>query len=278
MKKMFNKIYVEITNHCNLSCSFCSSNILPKREMTVDEFKIIIDKIIHYTDTIYLHVKGEPLLHSRLDEILTICDNYKIKVNITTNGTLLSKKKDILLKHDIHQINVSLHCENNFSNYFENVFKTCDELRIKTTIIYRIWTLKKLHLDKISTTIVHKIISHYNLSPEIVDKIMDEKNIKIANNIYIDKENEFVWPEVNNFKEDYGTCLGCRSHIAVLSNGNVVPCCLDSNSIITLGNLYQQELMDIVNSKLFKEIREGFQNHQIKYDLCKSCTYRKRFH
>ena len=112
MSKRFSKIYVEITNNCNLNCSFCSKDNLPKKEMSVDEFRIVIDKIKDYTDNIYLHVKGEPLLHSHLDEILTICDNIGINVRITTNGTLLSKKKDILLKHNIKQINVSLHSEN----------------------------------------------------------------------------------------------------------------------------------------------------------------------
>ena len=116
MRERFSKIYVEITNFCNLQCSFCSKDNLLKKEMTLDEFQIVIDKIKDYTDNIYLHVKGEPLLHSKLDNILTICDNNDLKVSITTNGTLLSNKKDILLKHDIKQINVSLHSENNMHN------------------------------------------------------------------------------------------------------------------------------------------------------------------
>ena len=93
MSKRFSKIYVEITNYCNLHCSFCSMDYLPKKEMSIDEFKIVIDKIKNYTDNIYLHVKGEPLLHSRLDEILSICDDNRINVRITTNGTLLKIKK-----------------------------------------------------------------------------------------------------------------------------------------------------------------------------------------
>ena len=188
MNKRFSKIYVEITNKCNLSCSFCSKDTLPKKEMTVEEFRLVIKKIKKYTDSIYLHVKGEPLLHSNLDKILDICNDNDIKVSITTNGTLLDKKKDILLNHHIKQINVSLHSENNDINYFNKVFNTCDELSKKITIIYRIWTLPSLDLDKISTTIVDKINSHYKLSPNIVNKIKKEKNIKIGDNMYIDKD------------------------------------------------------------------------------------------
>ena len=101
MSKKFTRIYVEITNYCNLSCSFCSKDTRDKREMTVDEFKMVISKIKDYTENIYLHVKGEPLLHSKLDEILSICDENNINLKITTNGTMLSKKKDILLKHTV---------------------------------------------------------------------------------------------------------------------------------------------------------------------------------
>ncbi len=276
-KKRFSKIYVEITNFCNLHCSFCSKDILPNKEMTIDEFQIVINKIRDYTNNIYLHVKGEPLLHSKLDNLLTICDNNGIKVSITTNGTLLSSKKDILLKHHIKQINVSLHSENSVNNYFSNVFNTCDILSKKTNIIYRLWTLPSMKLDEKSKKIVYLIKEHYQLSNEIFNKILIDKNIKIKDNIYVDKDYEFVWPHVDNKKDDYGTCLGTRSHIGILSNGIIVPCCLDSNGVIKLGNIFQDDLGNILNSNLFKKIENGFRNNIIVCDLCKSCTFRKRF-
>ena len=277
MSKRFSKIYVEITNYCNLHCSFCNIDKLHKKEMSVDEFKIVIDKIKDYTDNIYLHVKGEPLLHSRIDEILSICDENKINVRITTNGTLLKLKKDILMKHNIKQINVSLHSENYNKNYFQDVFHTCDELSKKITIIYRIWTLSSLKLDILSTNIVDKIIEHYKLSTDIVDKIKNDKNIRIKENIYIDKDYEFKWPIISDKKSDMGTCLGTKSHIAILSNGSITPCCLDSNAIIDLGNIFENSLDDIINSPMFKEIHDGFNKNRIVHPLCKSCTFRKRF-
>ncbi len=272
----FKKIYVEITNFCNLHCSFCSIDNRKKREMSVDEFKIVIDKIHNYTESIYLHVKGEPLIHSQLDNILEILDNYQLNVCITTNGTMLKEKKDILLKHKIKQINISLHSENNKTNYFEDVFNTCDELSKKTTIIYRIWVLNDL--KKISTSIVDKIITHYKLSTNIVNKIYDDKNINIDDNIYLDKDIEFIWP--NDSKEDndnYGTCYGTRSHIAILSNGVVVPCCLDSEGIINLGNIFNDSLDKILKNDNFIKIRDGFQNNIIYHPLCQKCNFRKRF-
>ena len=124
MSKRFSKIYVEITNKCNLACSFCSKDNREKKEMSVDDFKTVLDKVSDYTESIYLHVKGEPLLHSKLEDILNICENHNVKVCITTNGTLLKSKKNVLIKHNIKQINISLHSENNNPNYFDDVFNT----------------------------------------------------------------------------------------------------------------------------------------------------------
>ena len=271
MGKRFSKIHVEITNLCNLACSFCSRDKRKKREMSVEEFQEIIEKIKDYTNNVYLHVKGEPLLHSHLDEILSICDKNKINVRITTNGTLLKDKKKILLKHRIKQINISLHSENNLPTYFRDVFKVSDELSKKTTVIYRIW------VDKLSTRIVDKINDYYQLDNDTYNKIKEEKNVKIKDNIYIDKDYEFIWPQITDKKSDFGTCLGTKSHIAILSDGNVTICCLDSDGIVKLGNIFDNNLEDILDSKLFKEINNGFKNNKIVCDLCKSCTYRYRF-
>ena len=271
--KTFKKIYIEITNKCNLTCSFCSKDKREKKEMTVDEFKTVLDKVSDYTESIYLHIKGEPLLHSRLEGILNVCDQYNVKVCITTNGILLKNKKSVLLKHNIKQINVSLHSENNMKDYFDNVFNTCDELSKKITIIYRIWVINKL-----STNIVDKIISHYKLSTNIVDKIYNDKNINVADNIYLDKDIEFTWPNDSNDEFDsIGTCYGTRSHIAILSNGDITPCCLDSEGMIKLGNIFKDNIDDVLNSNLYKEIKEGFQNNKIVHPLCRKCNYRLRF-
>ena len=115
------------------------------------------------------------------------------------------------------------------------------------------------------------------LSTEIVDKIIREKNIKINKNIYIDKDYEFIWPKIDTKKSGFGTCLGTKTHIAILSNGIITPCCLDSSGIIKLGNIYQDSIEDVINSKLFQLINNGFKKNCIVSPLCQSCTYRERF-
>ena len=278
MKKRFKKIYIEITNKCNLNCTFCSPLKRELKEMSVEEFSLIISKIKSFTDYIYLHVKGEPLLHSHLDEILSICDKENIKLNITTNGTLLKEKFNILNNHNcIRQINISLHSENNYKNYFENVFDISKQLCGKMFISFRLWTLDNLKLDNKSTIIVDKIINSYNLSTDVVEKIKKDKSVKIFNNTFVNKDNLFDWPDINKDLNINGMCYGLDTHIAILVNGDVVPCCLDANGDIVLGNIFKEELDNILSSELVKNIIEGFKNNKSICKLCKNCNFRYRF-
>ena len=270
---MFNKIYVEITNICNLNCSFCSKDHRSKKEMSIEEFELVIKKIKDHTKSIYLHIKGEPLMHSKLDEILNICDKYNMVVRITTNGTLLDKKIDILCKHKIKQLNVSLHCENNYEDYFKKVFDSCSKLNC--AVVYRIWLLNNYELDSKSKLIISELENYYKVD---LSDIINKNNIKIIDNVYLDKANEFIWPNESDEKNNgIGYCLGTRTHIGILSDGTVVPCCLDSDGLIKLGNIFNEDLEDIINGKCFKEINEGFTNNRIVNDICKKCNYRKIF-
>src|SRR5574344_691968 len=106
----FKKIYVEITNNCNLNCSFCSKDKRQKKSLTEREFRYILNEIKEYTNYIYLHVKGEPLLHKDIIKFINIADEYNLKVNLTTNGVLIDKEIDKLKEcKAINKINFSLH-------------------------------------------------------------------------------------------------------------------------------------------------------------------------
>lgn len=274
--KKYKKIYVEITNVCNLSCSFCSKVLKPSRIMTLDEFKQILDKIKPYTDNIYLHVKGEPLLHPNIIEFLKAAEEYDINVNLTTNGVLLpTKVNDLSSCKALRKINISLHSENKIPNYLENIFNSVANLPKNITIIYRLWTLNDGKLDNKSQKIVNKITKHYNLSPETVEKLNSEQNIKISSTIYVDKDNEFIWPEVTSHKS-CGYCPALKTQIAILCDGTVVPCCLDSNGVIELGNIYQDSLETIRNSERYQKLKQSFRDRKPSEDLCQSCTFKHR--
>lgn len=273
--KKYKKIYIEITNNCNLKCSFCSEVKRKRRFMTTEEFENILKKIKDYTDYIYLHIKGEPLLHPNIIEFLRLADKYNLKVNLTTNGTLFSKiAKELSECKSLHKINFSLHSENNIDNYCEEIFKNVELLKDKI-IIYRLWTLKNNQLDSKSQEIVNKIRKYYNLPQETVDKIYTSNNIKIKSTIYVDKDNEFSWPEVTTHKSN-GYCYALKTQIGILVDGTVVPCCLDSNGVVNLGNIFKESLEEIINSEKYISLKKSFQDRKPCEKLCQSCTFKER--
>ena len=106
---MFSKVYVEITNICNMSCSFCHGHKRPPRRMTREEFSLILNKLQGHTKYIYYHLMGEPLTHPCLTEFIKMAGECGYKSIITTNGTLLDKRGEGLIESGIHKINVSFY-------------------------------------------------------------------------------------------------------------------------------------------------------------------------
>lgn len=266
----FKKIYIEISNICNLDCSFCSKSKRKLRTMNSNEFEHILKEINDYTDYIYLHVKGEPLLHSELEQILEISQKYNKKVCITTNGVLLKEKLNILKKfNNIYQINISLHSENSKPNYIEEIFYAVDILKDKCHISYRFWTLDQNVLDDKYKRYITLLFKKYNIS-EI------KNDIKLENNVYISLANKFEWPEISD-NINHGFCYGGKTHLAILSDGTVCICCLDSEGKSNLGNIFAIPFKKIIDSQKYKDIIESFKNNKCCLDICKSCSFKNRF-
>lgn len=271
---MFKKIYIEITNSCNLNCSFCSKDKRKKNILSVFEFEHIMKSIDKYTNYIYLHVLGEPLLHKDLDQILKIAKNYNKKVNITTNGTLLKEKENILLQNKdiIRQINISVHAYPKVDNYFEILDDVvCNILKNSNiTFSYRLWNIDN---NVCNDDFINFIASRYDLD---FDYLNNSMSIKLQDNLYLNKDYVFEWPSLDNvFCNEFGKCYGTITHVGILSDGTVVPCCLDSKGIINLGNIFETDFNKIIESERFKKINEGFKKG-IKHELlCKKCSFDK---
>lgn len=264
--KKYKKIYVEITNNCNLSCDFCTHNKRKERFIKESEFEKVLEKIKNYTDYIYLHVLGEPLLHPDINKLIDLASN-NFKINITTNGYLINRIKD---NKNIRQINISLHSFNTGSldDYMNNIFDSIDILKEHTYISLRVW-VKNNHIKDI----IKSINERYK-------KNIDYKNIenetKLDKNIFINTHEEFIWPSLNNdLKIENGTCYALRDHIAILVDGTVVPCCLDGDGVIKLGNIYKDDMKDIIESKVYNNMLNGFKNNKKEEELCKHCNFIK---
>ena len=266
------RIYIEITNHCNLSCSFCIQKHETARFLTCQQFEEILKQVKPFTSYIYLHILGEPLLHPELEEILSLCSTYQMHVQITTNGTLLKKQLPLLLKYPIRQINVSVHSfKHQQEDYLNTVLQTCDLLSENTYISYRLWCKQNGQFDEKATKIYQKILEHYH-HPDL------SHTNSLAPNRFLSKDEVFEWPDLKHpFISSCGTCRSIKDSIGILSNGNVVPCCLDAYGQATLGNIFETPLFEILSNELTKSMLKGFQENQLKSELCQRCQYRTRF-
>lgn len=257
----FKKIYLEITNRCNLSCDFCIKNNRKIKDISIDEFNFILSKIKPYTNYLYFHVLGEPLLHNNINELIDIAYNNKFNINITTNGYLINNIKNN--KH-IRQINISLHSYNEkykikLEDYLNNIFDTIDILiKNKTYISLRLWVK-----NKYTNEIIKIINSKYKVT-----------NNKINNYLYINYDKEFIWPDLNNnYYNVQGKCYGLIDHIGILVDGTIIPCCLDTKGIINLGNIYNDKLDNILKDDRVNNIIKGFKDNKKLEELCKHCKF-----
>ena len=276
---MFKKIYVEITNVCNLNCEFCPETSRRKEFMSLKNFEEIIKKIHNYTKLVALHVKGETLLHSNLKNILEILEKYNLKTNITTNGTLIKENLEIIKESKaVRQINFSIHSimqnKNLHSQYLTDIFESADELD-NVIISYRLWNLKSIKENDINTNIIKAIEDYYGIQ-NLKQKLLNSNFIKLKENVFINQDIEFEWPNIN--KEpiiEKGRCLALKEQVAILVDGTVVPCCLDNNGDIPLGNIFEETMEEILNKPKSVTIKKNFENGVITCDLCKTCGFLK---
>lgn len=262
---MYKKIYLEVTNNCNLDCSFCIGNKRNKKFISLDEFNILLDKLEGYTKYLYFHVMGEPLLHPKINELIELASK-RYFVNITSNGYLIKRIEN---NKNIRQINLSLHSydekyNKSFDEYMNDIFLAVDNLvKNNTYIKYRVW---------VNSEYKGRILNKLNEKYDVV--IGDNKSLKLADNIYYEVEEEFIWPSMDNdYYTEEGSCRGLKDHIGILVDGTVVPCCLDSAGIINLGNIYKQDLNDIISSDFVKEMKQGFLDNKKIHSLCRKCNF-----
>lgn len=260
------KIYLEITNTCNLNCPFCIKNNSEIRILSKNDFELILDKIKDYTDYLYFHVLGEPLMHPCINEFINTAASKGFKINITTNGYLINKIKD---NKNIRQLNISLHSYTkdaniNLETYLTIIFDSIDELiKNNTYISLRMW-VKNKHNNEM----VQFINKRYNTIVNL------ETYHKINDYLFINPFHEFIWPDLNNnYYSENGSCYALKDHIGILSDGTIIPCCLDTKGIIKLGNIFKDELSEVLNTDRVKNMIKCFKGNKKCEELCRHCNF-----
>ncbi len=279
---MRNRVYIEITNRCNLTCDFCHGTKRPLGTMPPEDFRRIAEKLRGETSYLYLHVLGEPLLHPQLKELLAIAGELGFRVCLVTNGTLLHKRREELLAaKSLHKVSVSLHSfEGNggagdLPAYLQQVWEVCLPLSERGVLCaLRLWnegTAPRLN------GAVEAFLSQ-RIGRDVESLPRDARgNRTLRPNLFLERAERFGWPDLNAPESGANFCHGFTRQLAVLWDGTVTPCCLDSEGDIPLGNLLSQPLEEILQGKRAAAMAAGFAARKPTEELCRRCGYARRF-
>ena len=274
------RAYVEITNVCNLQCDFCPGTRRAPAFLTTANFRTIAEKLRPEVRYLYLHLMGEPLLHPHLVEILAIGTELDFRLCVTTNGTLLSQVSDILLACPaLHKVSISLHSQEGNGifdpAYLEHVWDFCRQAEPEGVMsVLRLWNLegRNRHNERILDFLGQKIGCDPLVCPS-----PRPGDLRLSPKISLEQARKFDWPDLDAPLTGTTFCQGLRDHIGVLVDGTVVPCCLDHEGDIALGNLLEQDLNTILQSPKAFALHEGFSRRQPSEELCRRCGYASRF-
>ena len=277
---MLKKAYLEITDVCNLNCSFCRGTAREKGFISVETFRAAAEQLRCHTDYLYLHLMGEPLLHPQLKELLAVCDELRFHTVVTTNGVLLPRLSAVLLASPaLYKVSVSLHSfEGNggkdgeaLEAYLQGVCDFAERAAGKGVIVsLRLWNGGGA--EGLNPAILRYLTARFGDDPA-----PHRTGLTLARRVYLEYGERFDWPDPGAEERDVRFCMGLRDHIGVLWDGTVTPCCLDADGTLALGNLFTQKLEDILASPKAKAIYDGFSQGRAVGDLCRRCGYAERF-
>ena len=278
MEKRFRKVYLEISNVCNLRCSFCPGTKRKPGVMDEAAFSLLLSRLRPWTDYLYFHLMGEPLCHPLLETFLRLAGEAGFKVILTTNGTLLQKQQELLLASPaLNKVNISLHAfEANdlampFAEYLDRCLAFGKAAEGQKLVSYRLWNNggQDAMNDQILTA-----LAQYFPKPWVQER----RGIRIGQRVYLEHGDKFDWPDLS--AQDGGErvfCYGLRDQLGVLCDGTVVPCCLDHEGDLALGNLLETPLEQILDGPRAKAIYQGFSDGTAAEELCRKCGYARRF-
>lgn len=274
---MYSKVYVEITNQCNRNCSFCPGTTRRPGMMTLEQFSEAAEKLQGVTKYLYYHLMGEPLTHPALPDMIRRATELGFKSAITTNGSLLPSRGKAILDAGVYKVNISVHSfeegsVESYKSYISGCMDFADEAsKAGTLVVFRLWNQGYDEGRNISTL----DLMHERFPGQWKE---GSRGIQIQERLYLEYGERFEWPDME--AQDRGNrvfCYGLRDHFAVLCDGTVVPCCLDHDGDIPLGNIFREDLTQILSSPRAKAMVEGFSCRKAPEELCRKCGYARRF-
>ncbi len=289
--------YVEITNICNLSCDFCPGHNRARRHMSAGDFEIISRKLNGRIENLFLHLMGEPLLHPELGKIIEAADKMDVKLKITTNGTLLPLALPILkASQRLHTVSISLHSfggnlvgsmiEQKMEKYLKDCLEGARQLaKSGKFAVLRLWNLEEdgsSAMKDFNDKVI--FLAKKFFPPEKEEWVKTRRGMRISDRIFIEWGERFTWPEIGEggeireYEDEIGdeSCHALLKQFGILSDGTVVPCCLDRNGDIPLANIFEGEIDEILSSPRAKAMRAAMEHHRFVEPLCATCGFKRK--
>jgi len=280
---LYSRAYVEITNVCNLSCSFCHGTKRERGQMSLGQFARVVSNLKGVTEYLYLHILGEPLTHPMLPTFIEYATKSGYKVAITTNGTLLPRLGDALIATGTYKVNISLHSfEGEDIDRQSDYIRACIDFADKASragvlTVLRLWNGTD---GEDSAKIEERNAYTLSLLRERFGDgwTLGARGARIRDKLHLEHGERFDWPDMD--APDMGDevfCHGLDDHFGILVDGSVVPCCLDAEGDMTLGNIFESDIRSILSSPRALSIAEGFKSKRAVEELCRRCGYARRF-
>lgn len=276
----FKKIYIELSDICGLKCDFCPSAKGLRGVMSVENFSVLLPQIYDKAQVFCLHILGDPLWIDNLKDYINLAQKYAMELEITTSGFYLSPKNQALLLQstNIRQINISLMAflsqkKVGFEEYFNPILKLCEshfQQKCKSFINLRLWNLNAHFIAPKQNFEIYRLLERY-FGTKIDIKL---KQNRLQRHILLHQNRLFNWVDLKGKKQNFqGTCHALKEQIGILSDGSLVPCCFDTKADIFLGNVFEKNFNELLNSKRLKAMKKGFEQNKRVEALCQRCEF-----
>lgn len=260
--------------------------------MNTELFKRCITEAATVAENVYFHVLGEPTLHPGFGQFIKRLEQTPLKLNLTTNGTTIARVSESILKSPaVRQVNFSTHAyaelpQDDAMRHLQDVLDFCkmaNAIRPDLYINLRLWNVGDATSNSWNETMLAKVNEAFGTNVELGQFCSRHKSFNVTGRIYLHQDSRFEWPilderrKTRDERNATGTCRALDTHVAILHDGRVVACCLDYSGQITLGNIADQSLAEILETPLARNLREGFEKHELRHPFCQNCTFCKRF-
>ena len=311
-----NSVYIEITNVCNLHCSFCpcgtaadngyaDGNVNAADYSSMSARRTFMDSKLFEAcisgaqeigaSNVYFHVLGEPTLHPGFAHYVKKLEQTPLKLTLTTNGTTIERTgRQILASPAVRQVNFSTHAyaelpRETAERYLQNVLDFCRFAIVERPNLYinlRLWNVGAEEASPWNSYMLKRIHETFGVEITPGHFCSRHKSFNITGRLYLHEDTRFEWPSIDERtgkalqtrdERIAGTCRALDTHVAILHDGRVVACCLDHSGQITLGHINEQSLAEILESPLAQNIKEGFAQHELRHPFCQTCSFCKRF-